>query len=139
VAATPSIELTIPALPEFVGVARLTILGIASRMPFTFEQVEDIRLAVGEACARSIERLNGRGAEQTLNLRYRLEPGRLVVEVRSPLAPPLPPPNGDAVDSGPLADVLIRVLMDEVSAEELPAEGLHVLRLVKRADAPAPA
>jgi serine/threonine-protein kinase RsbW len=134
--AVASVELTIPALPEFVGVARLTILGIASRMSFSFDQVEDIRLAVGEACARSIERLNGSGAAHTLSLRYRMEPRQLVVEVRSPLRPP--PPASAEGEAGPLADVLIRVLMDEVSDEDLPAEGVHLLRLVKRADSPVP-
>ena len=53
---TASVTLTIPCAPEYVGTARLTILGVASRMGFSYDQVEDIRLAVGEACANAIER-----------------------------------------------------------------------------------
>jgi serine/threonine-protein kinase RsbW len=125
----PEIELTIPAQAEFVGIARLAMLGVASRMPFSFDEVEDLRLAVGEACALSIERLNGRAAGDTLTLSYRIEPAALAVEVRSPLTPS----PAEATETGPLADVLIRVLMDEVTTEDQPDAGLRVIRLVKNA------
>ena len=49
------VELKIPCRPEYVGVARLAILGVASRMKFSYDQVEDVRLAVGEACTTSVE------------------------------------------------------------------------------------
>ena len=32
------------------------MLGIASRMPFSYDEVEDVRLAVGEACTHAVER-----------------------------------------------------------------------------------
>ena len=43
------VELTIPGRPENVGVARLVIAGIASGIGFSYDEVEDIKLAVGEA------------------------------------------------------------------------------------------
>lgn len=52
---TAVVELRIPARPEYVGVARLAILGVASRMRFSYDEVEDIRLAVGEACTTAVE------------------------------------------------------------------------------------
>lgn len=42
-------RLILPAQPEFVGVARLTIAGLATRLGFDYDQVEDIRLALAEA------------------------------------------------------------------------------------------
>jgi serine/threonine-protein kinase RsbW len=51
-----TVQLIIPCRPEYVGVARLAILGIASRMPFSYDEVEDVRLAVGEACTHAVER-----------------------------------------------------------------------------------
>jgi serine/threonine-protein kinase RsbW len=44
------IELKIPAKPEFVGVVRLLISGVASRMGFSYDEIEDMKLAVAEAC-----------------------------------------------------------------------------------------
>jgi len=49
------VELRIPCRPEYVGVARLAILGVASRMRFSYDAVEDVRLAVGEACTTSVD------------------------------------------------------------------------------------
>ena len=51
-----TVQLLIPCRPEYVGVARLAVLGIASRMPFSYDEVEDVRLAVGEACTHAVER-----------------------------------------------------------------------------------
>jgi serine/threonine-protein kinase RsbW len=47
-------ELRIPASAEWVRVARLTVAGVAGRMGFTFDEVEDIKLAVAEACNNAI-------------------------------------------------------------------------------------
>jgi serine/threonine-protein kinase RsbW len=128
------VELTIPSRPEYVGVARLAILGVASRMRFSYDEVEDIRLAVGEACTRAIDRLNGSGGDgQTIGLRCLIDANRLTIEVRHPLvrAEPKEVPPDMSVDAGPLADVLIRILMDEVETEERPDEGVYLLRMVK--------
>src|SRR5437660_10785499 len=76
------VELKIPAKPEYVGVARLAILGVASRMRFSYDEVEDIRLAVGEACTTAIERANGaQSPSQDVRVRCLIDPTRLVVEV----------------------------------------------------------
>src|SRR5690625_3327446 len=49
------IELKIPAKAEFVGVSRLLISGKASRLHFTFEEIEDMKLAVAEACTNTVD------------------------------------------------------------------------------------
>jgi len=51
-----TVTLTIPCMAEYVSVARLAILGVASRMPFSYDEVEDVRLAVGETCTHAVER-----------------------------------------------------------------------------------
>ena len=47
--------LSLPCAPEFVGVARLAISGIASRMNFPIEQIEDIKIAVSEICTNVVQ------------------------------------------------------------------------------------
>jgi serine/threonine-protein kinase RsbW len=48
------IEMVLPIKAEYVSVARLTVSGIASRIGFDIETVEDIKVAVSEVCSRII-------------------------------------------------------------------------------------
>lgn len=48
------VEIRIPARAEWVAVARLAIAGIAHRMPFSLEEIEDLKLAIAEACTTAI-------------------------------------------------------------------------------------
>ena len=43
------IELRVPAKPQYVSVIRLTISGLASRVGFTYDEIEDLKIATGEA------------------------------------------------------------------------------------------
>lgn len=38
-----TIELKIPAKPEFVSLGRLAVSGVASRIGFSFEAIEDLK------------------------------------------------------------------------------------------------
>lgn len=46
--------LKIPSKPEYVGIVRLAISGIANRLRFSYEDTEDLKLAVAEACTSAI-------------------------------------------------------------------------------------
>ena len=48
VAAPETVRLTIPAALEFVRIARLTASGVASRVGFDVDEIEDLRVAVDE-------------------------------------------------------------------------------------------
>lgn len=48
------IEIRIPNQSEYVGVVRLAVSGIATRMNFSVEDIEDIKIAVSEACANAV-------------------------------------------------------------------------------------
>jgi len=128
------VELSIPGRPEYVSVARLAILGVASRMRFSYDEVEDIRLAVGEACTTAIERANGMGQlGQEIRVRCLIDNAKLIVEVcdnvgGSNAEPPMPP---DADEERGLGGVLIRILMDDVSTHTNSGTGQRVLRMVK--------
>jgi serine/threonine-protein kinase RsbW len=130
------VELTIPGKPEYVGVARLAILGVASRMRFSYDEVEDIRLAVGEACTTAIERANGAAVTaQEVRIRCVIDPGRLVVEVSDNAAPAAasdtPNLNSEGLDERGLGGVLIRILMDDVQSIEDAEPGRRGVRMIK--------
>jgi serine/threonine-protein kinase RsbW len=48
---TPDVELRIPADSAFLAVLRTATAGLAARLDFTLDDIEDLRIAVDEACA----------------------------------------------------------------------------------------
>ena len=48
-------NITVPCSTEFVSIIRLAISGIASRMDFTVEDIEDIKISISEACTNAIQ------------------------------------------------------------------------------------
>ncbi|ADU28633.1 anti-sigma B factor RsbW [Evansella cellulosilytica] len=53
--AADKIQMKIPAKPEYVGVVRLTVSGIANRIGCSYDDIEDIKIAVAEACTNVVE------------------------------------------------------------------------------------
>lgn len=49
------VVLVVPAEAEFVGIVRLAVSGIASRMGFGVGDIEDIKVAVSEACTNVVQ------------------------------------------------------------------------------------
>jgi anti-sigma regulatory factor (Ser/Thr protein kinase) len=74
---TAEVELTVPAAPEYLRLARMTAAGLASRMGFTYDQVEDLRIGVDELCFLLVGTQPRRG---TITLTYGIEQDRLVIE-----------------------------------------------------------
>lgn len=60
------VELALPFKPEYVSVARLTASGIASRVGFDIDTIEDIKVSVAEVCNRIVR------AGEGLNSSYRI-------------------------------------------------------------------
>jgi len=48
------IELLLPFKAEYVSVARLTVSGIANRIGFDIEVIEDIKVSVSEVCSKLV-------------------------------------------------------------------------------------
>lgn len=129
---TETVQLTIPCRAEYVGVARLAVLGIASRMPFSYDEVEDVRLAVGEACTHAVERA-GTGAA-TIRIISTIDTVALTIEVKDDVAEEdMAAPTEEAklleeagVDQEGLGALLMEILVDEVKIETSPT-GTRVL------------
>ena len=52
---TDLVELRIPSRAEWVALARLAVAAVANRLRFSIEDIEDIKLAVAEACTAVIQ------------------------------------------------------------------------------------
>ncbi|MCX6345940.1 MAG: ATP-binding protein [Armatimonadetes bacterium] len=128
------VELKIPCKPEYVGVARLAILGVASRMKFSYDEVEDIRLAVGEACTTSVEwaERNAR-TESSIVLTSEVDADKLTLDIFDKAGPRKSgSSNGDAEQEPEnLGALLITLLVDEVIVA--PHDGGTHVRMVKYA------
>ena len=72
------VELRLPADGVYVSVVRTTTAGLAARLDFLIDDIEDLRIAVGEACAMVLPEAD---ADSELVCSYRLAPGRLTVTV----------------------------------------------------------
>jgi serine/threonine-protein kinase RsbW len=122
------VELKFPAKPEYVGVARLLMSGVASRLGFAVDDIEDIKLAVAEACTNAtLHAYQGEQGQIIItctafedrieimvidhgrsfdieHIRYRMKP----IDHRTPI---------EQLHEGGLGLFLIETLMDEVQIQ----------------------
>jgi serine/threonine-protein kinase RsbW len=114
--ATDVVELRIPAKAEFVSIARLAVSAVASRLQFSIEEIEDVKLAVSEALVNAI----ARGGPRADVICESLQDG-LRIRVRNfggPVQPEaLDVARADESAAGSLGVFLIRALMDDVAYE----------------------
>ena len=130
------VELKIPSRPEFVSVARLAILGVASRAQFSYDEVEDVRLAVGEACTTAVERASrAQRTDGQITIRSEILENKLTIEVEDDVS--LQPQSSEAkspedLDEQGLGALLMELLVDEFVITATP-DGGTLVRMVKYA------
>jgi serine/threonine-protein kinase RsbW len=73
------IRLTVPATSAAVRIARVGAAGLGTRLGFTFTEVEELRLAVGEAAAQLCDTSTDVGTGTDLLVSYGVEPDGLRV------------------------------------------------------------
>ncbi|NAZ85401.1 ATP-binding protein [Kineococcus indalonis] len=79
--ASDLVELRVPADPAYLTVVRTASAGLAARLDLTLDEIEDLRIAVDEACTLLLDPAAG---SQQLVAVFRLGDGSLEVEVRGP-------------------------------------------------------
>ncbi|MEH7074338.1 anti-sigma B factor RsbW [Neobacillus drentensis] len=120
------IEVKMPAKPEYVGVIRLTLSGIASRMGYAYEEIEDLKIAVSEACTNAAQHAyKDHGSGETI-VGFGIYDNKLEImisdrgesfnfeETRNKLGPYSAVSNTDQLVEGGLGLYLMETLMDEV-------------------------
>ena len=111
------VELEIPGAPEYVAIARQAAEGIARRMSFPASQVEDLKLAVGEACTNAVKHGCPHNGRSSVVIRYVVQADGLMVEIRNHIAEgcsPQAPGSPDFNKEGGLGLYLMHQLVDEV-------------------------
>jgi serine/threonine-protein kinase RsbW len=134
VASNDMVELRLPCKAEWVAVARLAIAGIASRLAYTVADVEDLKLAVAEACTNRIRHADG---AETIVIAAEVGATEVCITVRdegSSTHIATVPSVADAREDR-LGIVLIQSLMDSADYHVDPDGGVV---LVMRKSVPAP-
>ncbi len=82
------VTLSVPAQSAYVSVLRTTAAGLAARLDFTVDDIEDLRIAVGEASALLLPIADtGTTTVPTLDATFVLGQARLDVELVVPSPP----------------------------------------------------
>jgi len=119
------VVVSVPPRPEFMQLLRAAVGSVAARVDFTYEAIDDLRIAVDEACARI---LSVPGTPTTLFLR--IAPGVDGIEVVAYT-------DGEAEDWPPenleesLTAKILDALTDGVSFERVGTS--PAVRVLKRA------
>ena len=120
------IEVKMPAKPEYVGVIRLTLSGIASRMGYAYEEIEDLKIAVSEACTNAVQHAYKDNASGEIIIGFGIYENKLEImiadngesfnfeETRNKLGPYSAASTTDQLVEGGLGLYLMETLMDEV-------------------------
>jgi len=133
------IALNIPADARWLTVVRLAVSGVASRVGASYEDVDDIKVAVSEACTNAIDHafVEPTGLAPSICIECYPQEGALRLEVSDrgcgfdPTGAGIAEQPTEPEQEGGLGLYLIRKLMDETEVVSRPGGGTRVV-MVKR-------
>lgn len=126
-----NICISVPSKPEYVSIVRMTSSVIANKMGFNIEDIEDIKVAVGEACNNAV--LHGYN-NNNFKVEFTISDDKFIIEVKDE-------GKGFDVEKCPSPDIcnpkesglgifIIKSLMDNVKVESSPEKGT-IIRMIK--------
>ena len=111
------VVLTFPARGDLVVLARLVASAISTRVGFDIEELEDLRLAVGELCLLALAGSDARHGD--LRLEFTVSSESLDIVCTLVGASPAPAgPNADGDEADELSEQILAALVDEHGREE---------------------
>lgn len=111
------VVLEIPAVSGFEKLAMVTAESLARGIGFPEERVQDLRMAIGEACANAIEHGAQGTCEQRIEVAFSVASDSVEVEVRD---------SGEGIASPPAAPVLAEKLSGDDPSSR--GWGFHIIR-----------
>jgi serine/threonine-protein kinase RsbW len=122
-------KMNVPGKPEYVGTVRMAAASVASQAGFDIEAIEDIKVAVSEACNNTVVH-----AAKTSVHEYSVEFMRTEESLTITVSDTGPGYDTDAyeepvageLNEGGLGIFIIRALMDEVDITSEPGTGTNI-------------
>jgi serine/threonine-protein kinase RsbW len=129
------VELEIPAKSAYVGVARLAVGALARAAGMHEEAVDDLRIAVSEACTNAVLGTETTSPDAPVSVTWSEEPCVVVVEVadRGPVYDPETATEEDTQGIRlSLSVSLLRSLVDECEISARPDGGMCTRLVIRR-------
>lgn len=119
------VEIRVPAKPQYVSVIRLAVSGLASRLGFTYDEIEDLKIATGEAVTNVVHHAyDGEEGEVVMGCALYEDKMEIMVadygnsfnfeEIKTNIGPYKEDENVAMLREGGLGLYLMDTLMDEV-------------------------
>jgi serine/threonine-protein kinase RsbW len=129
------VEIAIPPRSPYVGVVRLAVGSLARGAGLDEERVDDIRIAVSEACTNAVLAHEESGSEDAVTITWSDSDERIEIDVDQAIATP---PDAESSDSqgfstrSVLSGSLLESLVDECSFTDRPGGGTRTRLVVLR-------
>lgn len=117
-----TINLSIPKKPDYISLVRLTTSGIAHSMGLNIDEIEDIKVSIGEACINALS-LND---AENISLVFEVEEDKLCIKVNN--VKEVIPEELDESKERQLGLLIIKSLMDEVKFNE---SGIEMIKYIE--------
>jgi serine/threonine-protein kinase RsbW len=137
------VEMKIPAKPEYVAIVRLTLSGVANRMGFSYDDIEDMKIAISEACTNAVQHAyKEEGGEVVVG--FGLFDDRLEImvadrgvsfnfeQLKQNIGPYEPSQEVELLPEGGLGLYLINTLMDDVKMTQSQGSTVLMTKYVQR-------
>lgn len=140
------IEMKLPAKSDYVSVARLTASGIANRMGFDYESIEDLKVAISEASTNVVNHAYDENEKGDILLGFSIYDDRIEVmvsdrgesfdvsEVKKDLGPIENVKKTDDLREGGFGLFLINALMDKVEVNNRNGVIVHMTKYLNEAE-----
>ncbi|MDA1477780.1 anti-sigma B factor RsbW [Bacillus changyiensis] len=141
---TDYIEMKSPAKPEYVGIVRLTLSGIASKMGYSYDDIEDLKIAVSEACTNAVQHAYRADKNGEVSVKFGMFEDHLEITVtdqgqsfdiekeQKNIGPYSSKYTADQLTEGGLGLYLIETLMDEVNVQIDPGVTVSMIKFLNR-------
>ncbi|MBM7634443.1 anti-sigma B factor RsbW [Geomicrobium sediminis] len=136
-----SIEMSVPAKAEYIGILRLTASGIANRVGYSYDVIEDIKVSMAEACTNVVDHAYKDGSGD-IKVKFDLCNDYLQIQVsdegteKKTLAKSNGPVDAnkpiEELQEGGLGLFLIETLMDEVEITQDNGVTITMKKFVQR-------
>ena len=121
-----TIKMEISANPEYVSIIRLTTSGIANKVGFCLDDIEDLKVAISEACTNAIKH----SLEDRFTIIYTMIEKGLTIEIidngKGYNTKEVSEPDLDNLKESGMGLFIIESLMDEVKIESKEGNGTSI-------------
>ena len=121
-----TIKMEISANPEYVSIIRLTTSGIANKVGFCLDDIEDLKVAISEACTNAIKH----SLEDRFTIIYTMIEKGLTIEIidngKGYNTKEVSAPDLDNLKESGMGLFIIESLMDKVNVESIEGKGTSI-------------